>query len=822
MRIINSQAKKVFKFLIYQPKKTLLAVFLLTLFCAYFQSKVDIDASSQTLLLENDKDIAVWRDVSQRYKSPNFLVLTFTPKEDMFSKSSLQKIDKLSQALENLPFVSEVTSILNVPLLQNKEQELSDLLKDIPNLKSKNIDLEAAKKEFKKNPLYAQNLISKDLKTSAILINLKENKKYNDFINRREDLKEKIKDKNISKDELAEYLELRKNFKAYRDEVRKQEENDLKEIRHILEENKGEDKLFLGGMNMIQNDMINFVRNDLQTYAVAVTLLLAFSLWLFFRQARFIFIPILICIVSVIVAGGIFGFFGFEITVISSNYVALQLIITISTVIHLIIAYKELQKKYKKAPQKRLLYLTLLDRANPCFFAIFTTIIGFISLVLSNIKPIIMLGIMMSLGISVSLLIAFIMFASIMSLLKKVDGNDSFANKFKFTAWCAKQAINKRKTIYIISAFLTIFGLYGASKIRFENSFIAYFKSSTDIHKGMFVIDKELGGTVPLDITLKFPQEEAEDFDEDDEFGNEFFKESQREHYFFDSSKMNLVSKVHDFLKDKNFVGNVSSLGTLLELGRTLNKGIPLDDLTLAIMYKELPPAYKDILFAPYVDINNNEFRFALRIIDSDTDLRRNDFLKELELSLSPLLVQENAEAKISGVMLLYNNVLQNLISSQINTLFFVILSLFIVFLFIFRSIKLSLIAIVTNVIPLSLIFGIMGILGIPLDIMSITIAAISIGIGVDDIIHYIYRYKAELRNGKNPVEAVQAGHASIAYAMQYTSFTVFMGFAVMLFSNFWPTIYFGLLTCLVMFMMLLSALLLAPALILTFSKTKT
>lgn len=822
MRIVNSQAKKLFKFFIYQPKKTLLAIFILTLLCAYFQTKVDIDASTQTLLLENDKDMIVWRDISQRYKSPNFLVLTFTPKDDMFASDSLRKIEKISSELESLDFVSEVTSILNVPLLKNKDQSLSDLIKDIPNLKSKDIDIEAAKVEFKQNPLYVQNLISKDLKTSAILVNLKPNLKYSEFIEKRDELNQKIKDKTISKDELEELVQIRKNFRDYRNTTRAKEQNELNQIRQILSQNIGQDRLFLGGMNMIQNDMVNFVKSDLATYSIAVTLLLALSLWIFFRQFRFTFIPILICLVSVIVASGIFGIFGFEITVISSNYVALQLIITISVIIHLIVAFKEIQKKYKNAPQKRLIYLTLIDRGNPCFFAIFTTIIGFISLALSNIKPIIMLGIMMSVGISISLVIAFVMFASIMSLLKKVKTNDNFENSFKFTSWCANQAVLNRKAIYLVSAIVTIFGFYGASKVRFENSFIGYFKSGTDIYKGMFVIDKQLGGTVPLDITLRFPKDELEEFDEDDEFGDEFFKEAQNEHYFFDTPKMAVVSRVHDYLKNKEFVGNVSSLGTLLELGRDLNKGVALDDLTLAIMYKELPKDYKDILFAPYVDIDKNEVRFALRIIDSNPNLRRDEFLKEIKNDLNALLVEQNVDVKISGAMVLYNNVLQNLISSQVNTLFFVVFTLFIVFLIIFRSLKLSLIGIVTNLVPLCLIFGIMGILQIPLDIMSITIAAISIGIGVDDIIHYVYRYKSELKNGKTLKQAIIASHSSIAYAMQYTSFTVFMGFGVMVFSNFWPTIYFGVLTCLVMFMMLLSALLLAPALILSFSRAKT
>ena len=209
-----------------------------------------------------------------------------------------------------------------------------------------------------------------------------------------------------------------------------------------------------------------------------------------------------------------------------------------------------------------------------------------------------------------------------------------------------------------------------------------------------------------------------------------------------------------------------------------------------------------------------------MRVIDSDPNLRRAEFLKGLNAELAELTKNDGVSVQIAGMMVLYNNMLQNLISSQVDTFGLTVLALFVVFCFIFKSIKLALIAIASNLIPLGALFGTMGVFGIPLDVMSITIAAISIGIGVDDIIHYVHRFREE-RLSKSVKQSVYASHASIGYAMYYTSFTIFLGFSVMTTSAFIPTIYFGLLTDLVMAFMLLGALIILPSLILSFVKDK-
>ncbi|WP_103617677.1 efflux RND transporter permease subunit [Campylobacter concisus] len=813
--------RQIFKFIIAKNKLVISLVLLLSVVFGCLSTRLSIDASAETLLLEHDPDLKAYRQIAKRYDSPGLLVVAFTPKDDLFLPKNLELIKNLSDELAKNDMVSSITSILNVPLLNSVKGGVTGILEHTPTLSDRDINISKAKLEFAKSPIYSGNLISKDLKTTAIALNLKQDEKFNELLNERNLLSQKESNGTITQAEKEKFKALLAEFKAYRDELRKSDHKNLEAIKAAIAKFNANDELFLGGANMIADDMIGFIKSDLLVYGLSVLALLSFSLWLFFRQVRWIVLPMFICAVSAIFTTGIFGMFGWEVTVISSNYIALQLIITISTVIHLVVSYREFYAKHPKYSQNQLIYLTLRDKFSPSFWAIFTTVIGFSSLMTADIKPVIMLGIMMSAGISVSLVLAFLLFGSVNANLKKLAPVRTFENSFKFTKYCANLALNSRKIIYAVCVLVVCFGVYGISKIKVENSFIGYFKESTQIRQGMQVIDTKLGGTIPVDVIVKFKESEPkqEKSDEKDDFESEFENDAKSAKYWFNSYHTRVAEKIHDYLKEQNFVGNVSSLATLIKAIKELNNGVS-DDFLLAAMYEKLPLEYKNILLSPYVSVENDELRFSLRIVDSDPKLRRNLFLKELREGLLELTKNDNVSIEVVGMMVLYNNMLQNLLSSQVDTFGLTVAILFVIFCFVFRSIKLATIAIVSNLIPLCTLFGVMGFFGIPLDVMSITIAAISIGIGVDDIIHYIHRFKEELLT-KGVFESIKAAHASIGYAMYYTSFTIFLGFSVMITSNFIPTIYFGLLTDLVMVFMLLGALIILPSLIASFVKKR-
>ncbi len=813
------------KVILKYPRLVLLVVFIIVGFIGINASKLQIDASSQTLILEHDKDLKYSREIQSRYHTPDFLVITYTPHTELLSDESLETLRHLSQKLETLPMVTSVTSILNVPLLQSPPKPVKELLAKIPTIEGGGVDKVLAKKEFLQSPLYQNNLVSSDFKTTALMVNLQEDEKYQKLLQQRDKLKAKLE---RSQEEQILLEQTLVEFKSHRDLQRKKEHQNIKDVRAIIDTFQRDEELFLGGVSMIADDMITYVRSDLFIYGTTVILLMVIVLWIVFAQVRFVLLPILIASLSVLTTCGLLGMFGWEVTVISSNFVSLQIIITMSIIIHLIVRYRELLHLYPKASHQKVILDSVLSMAKPNFFAVITTIAGFSSLVVSGILPVINLGWMMSAGIALSLLIAFLVFPTVMILLPKHAPYTFFERKFTLIKIYADIAQNYGKTIFFVSFIVAIFSITGGLKLMVENSFIDYFKSSTPIYQGMKIIDQKLGGTTPLDVIYDFETERIEIEEKieviDDEFADfeEEFSQSENEaQYWFTSGKMKKVEEIHNYLKNLPEVGNIQSLSTMLEVGKVLNNGKELDNFELALLYNELPEKFKKVLFNPYVSIDDNQVRFAMRIIDSQEGLRRNDLIKKIKHDLGAMDAIKSENVHLSNLMILYNNMLQSLFNSQIKTLGIMVAALTLMFLLLFRSLKLAFIAMIANIIPIATVFGLMGWVGIPLDMMTITIAAISIGIGVDDTIHYIHRFSLEIKKDGDYHGALQRSHESIGYAMYYTTFAIMIGFVVLVLSNFLPTIYFGLLTVLAVFMALTADLLLLPRLILLFKPFK-
>ncbi len=817
------------KYLLEYPKTFLSILFLVVIFFAFQSAKLEVDASAETLLLEDDKDLEFFREVATRYPSGlEMLVISFAPKGELLDENSLNTIENIKNEFLKLKKVDSVMSILDVPLLEQNDKGLKELADNIKTLSSKDVNLTRVKEELLNSPIYSQHIVSKDFKTTAIAVFLKSDPYYFELLDNRNFLRGVIESKNATKKDREDFNTAVAKFKEYRDKLRVEERDFIADARTIVAKYNDEGKLFIGGVSMIAVDVISFVKSDIVQFGIMLFLLLGIVLYIIFRQIRFVVLPLFICILSIITTAGILGFFGWEITVISSNFVALQLILTISIVLHLVVMYRELASKYPKSSQKQLVLITMLRKINPTFFAVLTTIIGFSSLVFSNIRPVINLGWMMGSGIAFSLFIALIAFPAIMVLLPKKNLNLSFEKDFAFTLFCAKIVDKKPKYIIFSAIFMVIFAVIWISKISVENSFINYFKKSTEIYKGMENIDQNLGGTTPLDVIVKFKTYENENsaetkdsLDEFDEFEAEFEEEKSSEQYWFTDDKMRKAKEIHDYFENQKYIGKVQSLGTMLEVGEKLNNNTPLDSFTIALLYNNIPTEYKDIILTPYVNIEHNELRFTMRIIDSDKELKRAELLEKIENDLKDIVPSDIGEAKLSGAMLLYNNLLQSLFSSQILTLGSVALVFLIVFWPIFGSFKASVIAVVSNIIPMGVVFGFMGIAGISLDIMTITIAAISIGIGVDDVIHYIHRLKEELKKDWDYKAAMYRSHKSIGFAMYYTTLATTLGFGVLVFSNFVPTMLFGLLTVVVMIMVFLGAILLLPLFLIIFKPFK-
>ncbi len=817
------------KFILTYPKSILLLMLICIAALGYQARYLEIDASAETLLLEDDKDLAFTRKVNERYGSSDFLVLTYSPKGDLLADNTLNSLRKLSAELLALDRVESVDSILNVPLLESPPKPVSELIKNVPTLESPGIDKALAKKEFLNSPIYRDNLVSPDFKTTALLINLHDDPLYRELLQQRNVLRKKEKEQTLSSVEQAKLEKVLRDFKNHRDKMRLIEHNNISKVRAIADNYRGDAKIFLGGASMVADDLITFIRSDLQVFGSAVFVFLMLTLWVIFRQLRWILLPLITCSFSVVTTSGFLGLFGWEVTVISSNFISIQLIITMAITIHLIVRYRELARLNPEMDQRQLILDSTIFMARPCTFAVLTTVVGFASLVLSGILPVMNFGWMMSAGIGVSLFLTFLIFPVLLMQMPKAMPNTSFESRFALTKIFADITERHGKSILFISVAAFIISIAGAARLNVENSFIDYFKESTEIYQGMKLIDQQLGGTTPLDLIVNLEQSEdefqqteqdsnaeveVEDEEEFDAFEEEFEESAGEAQYWFTAEKMARIEKIHDYLNGLEQTGKVLSLGTMLKIGKTLNSGKPLDNFMLALLYNELPERFRKIIMDPYVSVENNEARFYVRIRDSEPNLRRNELLKQIQFDLKDKLDIPEGKWQLANLLVLYNNMLQSLFKSQILTLGVVIVAFLIMFIFLFRSITIALIAIFPNVLSIGVVLGFMGWMGIPLDMMTITIAAISVGIAVDNTIHYIHRFKHEFTIDRNYLAAMHRSHESIGYAMYYTSITIIIGFSILVLSKFIPSIYFGLLTGLAMLIALVAALTLLPQLL--------
>ena len=783
---------RIYKKNIIEKPKFLFFIFVLTALVFSFYSKdFRLDASSETLLIEEDPDLKYLKEVNKRYGSKEFLILTYTPNENMISDNSVNNLLSLKYKIQSLDWVHNVITILDIPLLNTKDETLTDKLQNFSTLKSEGVNKEDGFNEILNSPVFRNFVISEDGKTSGIIVYIKEIEKEPNFKNRKEK-------------------------EIFRDKVKKKNHENILEIRQVIKSYKDIGKIHLGGIPMIADDMMSFIKNDIIIFGAGVLLFIIFTLWFVFKKVVWIIVPISSCILSVIVMTGLLGILGWKVTVISSNFIALMLILTMAMNIHMSTRFLQLKKNNPNLKKGELILMTSKKMFWPIIYTVLTTIFAFLSLILSEIKPIIDFGWMMTLGLICSFVITFTLLPTLLNFLEDEKISLKENQKSKITYFLGNYASKNKNQIFFFTLIVIILSLIGILRLEVENSFINYFKKNTEIYKGMKLIDDKLGGTTPLDIIIKFPVTQLNsNSDEEDDWGD--LGEDDNEKYWFTKDKIDKIDKVHKYLETLPAVGKVLSFSSIIDVATNLNNNKPLGSLEMGVLYSKVPESIRKEIVDPYISIENSEARINLRVKDSLPELRRNDLINQINTDLEKKLGFKKDEYKLAGVLILFNNLLQSLFKSQILTLGFVMIGIFVMFLILFRNSKLSLIGVIPNFIAAFFILGIIGLLNIPLDMMTITIAAITIGIAVDNSIHYIYRFREEYKKIKDYERTLTYCHSTVGIAILNTSITIVFGFSILIFSNFIPTIYFGIFTGIAMLLAMISVLTLLPALLIKF-----
>lgn len=817
----NTLASIYNKYILAFPLFVLAVLACILMFFAFHTKDFKLDASADSLLLEDDKDLKIFRDLVERYNTKEFLFVTFTPINDLFLPESIQHIKNIRDEIAQLELVDSVISIIDVPLLKQFDGSLSDIARNYRTLESEDVNIERARQDLTTSPIFSELIISEDGQMTALQINLKDNLEYKELQKQKNTLSIKKLKGTLIDQEKEELINVLDKYDAVKTKQDKLNHETIERIRSIMDKYKQFGVLHLGGVPMITDDMITFIKNDLIVFGFGVFVFLVLMLSIIFRQKRWVLLPLISCIYAGLLMIGLLGFVGWRVTVISSNFISLMLIITMSMNVHLIVRYRQLRQDFSEMTHQDLVFKMARKMVWPCLYTALTTIMAFGSLVVSDIKPVIDFGWMMTIGLVVTFLTTFFLFPAILVLLGKSDPVTSTGTQYQFTSVLAGITEKHGNKVLVGALILAIISTVGITRLEVENSFVDYFSDDTEIYQSLKLIDQKLGGTTPLDILISFDEdvEVIIDDEEDDEFDDFDMlfggaAEEDTADYWFTPDKVDLVKEVHDHLDGLHAVGKVLSLASIIRVGEEINKGT-FDAFELAIVYKRMPQELKTSMIDPYISIENNEAHINVRIIDSLEDLRRNEFLKQLQHDLINKLGLSEDKVQITGLLVLYNNMLQSLFRSQILTLGVVMAGIFLMLVILFRSFSLAIIGIIPNLLAAAIILGLMGLLGIPLDMMTITIAAITIGIAVDNSIHYIYRFREEFAQRGNYIETLHYCHANIGKAVFYTATTIIIGFSILIMSNFIPTIYFGVLTALAMLIALLAALTLLPKLIL-------
>ena len=781
-----------------------------------------LDASSDALVLEGDESLKTYRENEKEFGDSSFLIVTFKPEFELFSYQSLNQLSQIEESLSKLDGVDSVLSLLDAPIFFQPKVGLTEVADNLKDLTTEGIDLIKAKQEIINNPIYRDLIISKDGSTTAMQIVLRGNDEYDSLITDRYRILDTLKSKELITNETKTLLQddldsINKRISELNDNESNFNSSLVLEIRSILDLHRNNATLYLGGPAMITSDMMEYIRSDLVVFGIAVASVFAIMLFLFFGNIWFVILPISNAFLTTFVTAGFLGYMDWKISVVSSNFIALLLILTISLTVHVLVKINELQKG--STDNDKSLIAAIDQMFLPCFFAALTTAVAFLSLLLGDLKPVIEFGKMMAFGISIAFIFTFSFLPSSLSLINNNKSKD-YLSLHKITNRIL--AISNKYSTYIYLTFIIVFCLliFGTTKLVVENRFIDYFDEETEIYQGMLEIDQNLGGTATLDIIIKEPSFIAsDDLIEDEFFDDSLFDDesSSASGYWWNVYSLAELEEIHDYLDSLPEIGKVLSVASGIKLARLINNGEDLNDLELALLRSVLPEDIRETLLYSYINKDDSVVRISTRVNESAENLNRNELLEKIKNDLTTKFNLSEDRYEITGLAVLYNNMLQSLFQSQIGSLLVVFSVIAFMLLLIFKSFKIMIIGLIPNIFVASSVLGILGLLKIPLDIMTITVAAISVGMAVDNTIHYIYRYKKEMKITHSVEMALLNAHTTTGRAIFYTAATIATGFSILSLSNFFPTQLFGIFTALAMLVAFISSLSLLPNLLVKF-----
>lgn len=821
--MIERLAEYYRKYWLSRPGYTALVFLVLVVLAIAGMPRFHLDASADSLLLDGDPDLEYYREMAQRYRIKDSLVVLYRPEQELGSATVLKQLQVLSRELQGIQGIKSVFSIINAPLLYSPKVDIAKLQTETKTIMSEGTDPQLALTEFQTSPIYRDTLVGPDGRTTGLLLNLDVDNDYLETIGKRDQLRRLQRQQAISSEQRQQLEVLNEQVTAQRENNKHRLWQTISAVREAVKPFQHQAVIYIGGATLVGYEMMEFIRSDIKHFSIMVILLVVLVLIYVFRHWQLVLLPMLSCSICIASMIGILGWLGWSVTVISSNFISMLFILCLVICIHIQVRYRELVADCPNLSREQLVVETFKKMLMPCWYSAVTTIIAFSSLVISRIQPVIDFGWMMSIGTLLSFLVCFSVVLTGLLLLPPLPLNYQRYQRRLNLSPLSRWVQNAPLSIGVIGILLTAFALYGMSQLQVENRFVDFFKEDTEMVRSIVAIDKNLGGTMPFDILIDAPSIDSQEpvlTDSDEDYDDLFDQEDEAEDeglisYWWSRSGLEEIEKLHDFLESQQEIGKVLSLATGYKLAKDL-VATDLNDVTLAVLRRELGDTLSQHLLTPYLNEAQKQTRLSMRIRESTQGLSHQEMLVRIKnYALNEMQLQPE-QLHFTGLLQMYNNLLVSLYQSQILTLGAVFIGILIAVLLLLRSLRVALIAILPNMIAALVVLGIMGLFGISLDFMTITIAAITIGIGIDYSIHYIYRFRQELERLKGDyLEAMHCTHKSIGHSISYTAITISVGFLILVFSQFKPSIYFGVLISIAMLTSLVGVLTLLPMLLL-------
>jgi hypothetical protein len=755
-----------------------------------------IDASPDTLLTPNNEHYVQTRVVNERFATAEMLVIAYQPRDhELLSDATFEDLRGLTREISALPRVASVRSLLNVPIPGDGNGTAALASLSGSSFEERELPFDELSRALRGHPIYEGLLVDEAQTITSLQVLFSADEALAALDARILEAERQALGGELSGTQKERLESLRRRAEPLQRALSNAREEEVTRIGDIVAVYRDDADVYVGGIHALEHGLIGIIEHDVAVFGSAIAVAICSMLLILFRSFRWMMVPVAACAISVTCTVGVFVLLGLETTVISANFVALQLILTLAVVMHLIVEYRQSAARHPEWPVGSLIDATMRRKTKPCLYAGLTTSVGFASLLVSGIQPVISFGWMMIIAMGISLAVTLILFPSAIALFQ--PGRPGATGGRLTTALLerlARLATRRKGFVLAASAAVFLWGLSGAFLLELENSFLDYFDESTDIHRDLAFIDRHLGGTTPLDVVYTIPEAE------------------RSPDLVLTAEAVQALQRIHNELEQHEAVGKVLSVTSFTALARRLNGDRPLTETELTAAYRLIPDEVRDELLGSFFAPDQHQVRFSTQIQDTTAGLDRSALLQDIRAGLESLGVAED-DYQLTNLAVLYEDILSQLFTSQASTIAVVLAALAAAFWASFGSLSVALTALVPNVLAATAVFGIMGWLGIELDVMTITIAAVTIGIAVDDTIHYVHRF-LEVRRDEDGEQAVLTVHRTVGFPILYTTIIITLGFSLLALSDFVPSVLFGALTGFAMVVALIADLTLLPVLL--------